>query len=179
MNFNSYPNAYQTSPYVNPYANKLATYDQMAQNIANNPYNPQMGGMPQQGMPQMGGMPQQGMQPNMNMPQQGMSMPTPQSNGIKMVTSIEETKNVTPNFDGTEIYFKDTVNKKLYVKYINLNGLPQTDVYKFETQTEVKPTTYVTQEDFDSLREQVESLTKSPTATNKRNSKTVDKGENE
>lgn len=172
MNFNQYPNAFQTSPYVNPYANKLATFDQMAQNIANNPYQQ---------------MPMQQQQMGMNMGNQ--QMPMPQPNTVRLVTSIDETKSVTPAFDGTETYFKDNVNKKFYVKYINLNGLPQTDVYTFEPQVQAevkekekaleKPS-FVSYEEFNLLKEKVDSLTPNSTTTNnskRANTKTADKGD--
>lgn len=178
MNFMQYPN-YQTSPYTNPYAQpfnnpygqKLANYDQMAQNINNS-------GLMQQNSP----MPTQIPNPNMN-------VNTPVV-GVRNVTNIEETRSIIPNFDGSETVFKDTTNKKVYLKYLNLNGLPQTDIYTLEesnAKVEEKKTetvagaSFVTKEEFESLKLKVEQYEQmlseqAPTKTVKKTTKT-DKGD--
>lgn len=62
---------------------------------------------------------------NVVTPQQTQSI----GNMVKPVTSIEEVKAITPDFSGAKMYFEDTTNGNMYIKYLGLNGLPILDIY--------------------------------------------------
>ena len=101
---------------------------------------------------------QQQMQP---MQQQSMQMQQPQGSIIKPVTSLEEVRGITPNFDGSKMYFEDVTNNKMYVKYIDLNGLPITKVFKLDdspapTNTTIVSDEYITKKEFEDLKIKIE-----------------------
>ena len=76
----------------------------------------------------------------------------PQMPNIRPVTSIEEVRGVTPNFDGSKLYFEDTVNKKLYSKYIDNNGMPHIDTYTITVEGEQIKEAYCTKEEYNALK---------------------------
>ena len=81
----------------------------------------------------------------------------PPTNFIKPVTSIEEVRGVTPNFDGSKLYFEDVTNNKMYVKYLGFNGLPIMEVFsKDENSTSEATNSFVSKEEFEQLRAKME-----------------------
>lgn len=123
----------------------------MQQNI--NPYLSQQ----QQQMQRLAQMEQlQQQQYQMQQPQQ-MQQP---SINIKQVTSIEETKVFTPDFSGAKMYFEDVINNKIYVKYMDLNGLPITKVYAIDNtppkNVETINVDYVSKDEFNTLKAKME-----------------------
>ena len=65
-------------------------------------------------------------------PNYGMNRPMYGSAVIRVrpVGSIEEVKASPIDFDGSIFYFHDIVNKKIYTKQINLDGMVQIDAYE-------------------------------------------------
>ena len=66
------------------------------------------------------------------------------------VSSIEEAKAMSIDFDGSIFYFPDLANKRIYTKQINLDGTATLKMYE---QTEIPApapveSIYVTKEDF-------------------------------
>ena len=114
-----------------------------------NRLNQMQGGYPQ--YPQAYPQPQQPIQPQ------------PQGNMIRTVTSIDEIKAITPNFDGSKMYFEDVTNGKLYVKYLGLNGLPITEIYGKEeipvvaenTTTQVNASDFVSRTEFEEMKAKI------------------------
>lgn len=110
--------------------------------------------------------PQQYQQPmqQYQQPQQQYQQPmqqAPAGNVIKPVTSLEEVRGITPNFDGSKMYFEDVASKKLYIKYIDLNGLPITQIYSLDTKpapttTETVSGDFVSKEEFNNLKAEIE-----------------------
>lgn len=74
------------------------------------------------------------------------------------VSSIDEVKAITVDFDGTVFYFPDLVNNKIYTKSINpINGMPQLNTYvlkeipKENIAEQQEQKNYVTREEFDAV----------------------------
>lgn len=51
---------------------------------------------------------------------------------VRPVSSIEEVKACPIDFDGSIFYFTDIANKKIYTKYINLDGTASIKVYELK-----------------------------------------------
>lgn len=70
------------------------------------------------------------------------------------VTSIEEVKGSTIEFDGSVFYFPDLANKRIYTKQINLDGTSTINMYELKPipQTPVvNSSQYVTREEFETV----------------------------
>ncbi len=50
------------------------------------------------------------------------------------------------------MYFEDTVNKKIYSKYIDMNGLPHIDVYSVSNEENKPQEAYCTKEEYNALK---------------------------
>ena len=89
--------------------------------------------------------------------QQQQMQPQPQ---VRPVTSIEEVRAISPNFDGSKQYFEDVTNNKMYIKYMDLNGLPITKVFSIDNtppkENNISNVDYVSKEEFNSLRVKME-----------------------
>lgn len=78
--------------------------------------------------------------------------------GIKgrPVSSIEEVKATTIDFDGSIFFFPDLANRKIYTKQINLDGTSTMNVYELKSiPVDPNPTQYVTREEFEKALEQL------------------------
>lgn len=73
--------------------------------------------------------------------------------GIKgrPVTSIEEARAASIDFDGSIFYFPDTANKRIYTKQINLDGTPSFNVYEWKNEPAMTSPQYVTREEFETV----------------------------
>lgn len=97
----------------------------------------------------------------------------------RQVSSIDEVKAMTIDFDGTIFYFPDLANNRIYTKQVNpMNGMAQMQVYELKEQpvsaTPPQNNNYITREEFEKaiaeLRKQ--STPSMPVATEKQ--KTTD-----
>lgn len=101
-------------------------------------------------------------QPQAYQPQQQFRVPymeQPQI-GIKgrPVSSIEEVKATTIDFDGSIFFFPDLANRKIYTKQINLDGTSTMNIYELKsTPVEPNPTQYVTREEFEEALKQLKN----------------------
>ena len=93
-------------------------------------------------------------------PNYGMNRPMYGSTAIRVrpVGSVEEVKASPIDFDGSIFYFHDIVNKKIYTKQINLDGMVQIDAY--ELAVPVQPTEepapeYVTKDELQAAMKQL------------------------
>ena len=60
----------------------------------------------------------------------------------RQVSSIDEVKAMTIDFDGTIFYFPDLANNKIYTKQVNsMNGMAQLHVYELKEQPIQSPST--------------------------------------
>lgn len=122
--------------------------------------------MPQQQQPQYAAVPY--------IPQQRMQYVEQPQIGIKgrPVSSIEEVKATSIDFDGSVFFFPDLANKKIYTKQINLDGTSTLNVYELKNipvETVVNPSQYVTREEFETVLAQLKEkiapqASKQPTA---------------
>ena len=66
----------------------------------------------------------------------GNTRPVYQPNGwnnrIRPVSSIEEVRAASIDFDGSVFYFSDLANKRIYTKQINLDGTAQLNMYELK-----------------------------------------------
>ena len=66
----------------------------------------------------------------------GNTRPVYQSNGwnnrIRPVSSVEEVRAASIDFDGSVFYFSDLANKRIYTKQINLDGTALINMYELK-----------------------------------------------
>lgn len=77
--------------------------------------------------------------------------------GIKgrPVTSIEEARATSIDFDGSIFYFPDLANKRIYTKQINMDGTSSLNVYEWKNDPVVNSPQYITREEFETVLEQL------------------------
>lgn len=99
------------------------------------------------------------------------------------VSSFEEARAMTIDFDGSTFFFPDLANKRIYTKQINMDGTASLFVYELREQP-VEPTNsnnmnYITREEFEQVIEELRAAHKgtigaaAPTATAKSESKFI------
>lgn len=73
--------------------------------------------------------------------------------GIKgrPVSSIEEARAISIDFDGSVFYFPDLANRRIYTKQINMDGTASLNVY----EPVVSSPQYVTREEFETTLAQL------------------------
>ncbi len=71
----------------------------------------------------------------------------------RLVSSIEEARAQTIDFDGSVFYFPDLANKKIYTKQINLDGTSTLNMYELKEIPQPVMVTqgqeYITREEFE------------------------------
>ena len=96
--------------------------------------------------------------PNWYQPQNAMREQAGQLKG-RPVTSIEEVKGMSVDFDGSVFFFPDLANKKIYTKQINADGTSSINLYELKPipQTPViNPQQYITREEFETALAQLQ-----------------------
>lgn len=86
----------------------------------------------------------------------------------RQVSSIDEVKAMTIDFDGTIFYFPDLANNKIYIKQVNpMNGIAQMQVYELKEQP--VPSTppqnnsnYITREEFEKAIAELRKISSTP-----------------
>lgn len=102
------------------------------------------------------------------MPQ--MNFQTPMLKG-RLVSSLEEAKAMSIDFDGSVFYFPDLANRRIYTKQINLDGTATLNLYELrEMPTEapviIESNAYITREEFEQAINQLRAdLTTQPKIT--------------
>lgn len=73
------------------------------------------------------------------------------------VSSLEEARALSIDFDGSVFYFPDIANKRIYTKQINLDGTAALNMYEL-VPTPVEPTAndYVTRTEFEKTLQQIQ-----------------------
>ena len=82
------------------------------------------------------------------------------STGLKgrPVSSLEEARASSIDFDGTVFYFPDLANKRIYTKQINIDGTASLLMYELkEIPVETQPN-YITREEFENTIAQLKNL---------------------
>lgn len=75
------------------------------------------------------------------------------------VSSLDEVRGTTIDFDGSIFYFPDMANKRIYTKQVNIDGTSTTSVYELRN-TPIEPDSgnYVTREEFDATMMQLKQV---------------------
>lgn len=77
------------------------------------------------------------------------------------VTSIEEVKGSTIEFDGSVFYFPDLANKKIYTKQINMDGTSTINMYELKPIPQaINSSQFVTREEFEAAFKQLQQQLK-------------------
>ena len=82
----------------------------------------------------------------------------------RLVSSLEEARATSIDFDGSIFYFPDLANKRIYTKQINLDGTATLNMYELrelptinEQQT-FASTNFVTRDEFNSVVSQLKAM---------------------
>lgn len=89
-------------------------------------------------------------------------MPQYQPIGLKgrPVSSFEEARAMTIDFDGSTFFFPDLANKKIYTKQINMDGTASLQVYEIREQPAEPTVNYITREEFERVVEELRQAAK-------------------
>ena len=94
---------------------------------------------------------------------QNQNMRFPAYTGLKgrPVSSIEEARAQSIDFDGSVFYFPDIANKRIYTKQINLDGTASLNMYELKEipiQTpQMMNANYITREEFEQTIAQLQA----------------------
>lgn len=112
-------------------------------------------------------------------PQQRMQYVEQPQIGIKgrPVSSIEEVKATSIDFDGSVFFFPDLANKKIYTKQINLDGTSTLNIYELKNtpvETVINPSQYITREEFETALAQLKEKIAPPQETTQQSKPKLD-----
>ena len=100
-------------------------------------------------------------QPNISPINPRPNLLTPQFGGLKghPVSSLEEVKASTIDFDGTIFYFPDIANKKIYTKSVGLDGVALLNMYELKPlPAEPIEGEFITRAEFDQALARISEL---------------------
>jgi len=84
------------------------------------------------------------------------------------VSSIEEARASSIDFDGSIFYFPDLANRRIYTKQINVDGTATLNMYEFKELPVAQPTTtvnnFVTRDEFEATIAQLKTAITPATA---------------
>lgn len=86
----------------------------------------------------------------------------------RMVSSIEEAKAMSIDFDGSVFYFPDLANKCIYTKQINMDGTATLNMYELkpiQNIPAVSTDNYVTRQEFEQVINQIKTILAPPQQT--------------
>ena len=93
-------------------------------------------------------------------PAANYNRPSTSSFGLKgrPVSSIDEARASSIDFDGTVFYFPDLANKRIYTKQINLDGTASLLMYELKEIPVSNQPNFVTREEFENTITQLKNL---------------------
>lgn len=82
------------------------------------------------------------------------------SQGLKgrPVSSLEEARASSIDFDGSVFIFPDLANRCIYTKQINMDGTATLNIYELKERPIEQPIQYVTREEFDTALQQIKMM---------------------
>ena len=97
------------------------------------------------------------------------SIPQPMGLKGRPVSSLEEARASTIDFDGSIFFFPDLANKKIYTKQINMDGTATLKMYELTELPTITPMSnvegnFVTKEEFEKALAQIHNLINGSTA---------------
>ena len=78
------------------------------------------------------------------------------------VSSLEEARALSIDFDGSVFYFPDLANKKIYTKQINMDGTATLNMYELKPMPVAPTTDYITRAEFESALLKIQELVAQP-----------------
>ena len=99
-----------------------------------------------------------------------MNYQTPVLKG-RLVSSFEEAKAMSIDFDGSVFYFPDLANRRIYTKQINIDGTASINMYELkeipmEAPMPIETAAFITREEFEQAINQLRNdLTTTPKIT--------------
>lgn len=78
----------------------------------------------------------------------------------RMVSSIEEARAMSIDFDGSVFYFPDLANKRIYTKQINMDGTATLNMYELKDIPNMTAVSsdYVTRQEFEQVINQIKTV---------------------
>lgn len=82
----------------------------------------------------------------------------------RLVSSLEEARATSIDFDGSIFYFPDLANRRIYTKQINLDGTATLNMYELKAMPTVNEqqtfasTNFVTRDEFDQVVAQLKAM---------------------
>jgi hypothetical protein len=68
------------------------------------------------------------------------------------VASLDEVKASPIDFDGSVFFFPDFGNKRIYTKFITIDGIPTINMYELKEMPAAEPSgNYITREEFEEV----------------------------
>lgn len=96
------------------------------------------------------------------------------TNRVRPVSSVEEVRASAIDFDGSVFYFPDLANKKIYTKFINLDGTASINMYELKEMPNAEipgnnfnSQNYITRQEFEDVINQLKSALQHPVAQQK------------
>lgn len=87
------------------------------------------------------------------------SAPIPQ---VRQVSSVEEVRACPIEFDGSIFYFPDIANKKIYTKFVNMDGTVAINMYELKDLTVANPSfdssAFITRSEFEETINQLKAF---------------------
>ena len=101
-------------------------------------------------------------QQSMQMPLTYLRQPTPTGLKGRPVSSIEEARASSIDFDGSIFYFPDLANRRIYTKQINMDGTATLNMYELKEMPSIEQSNasinnFVTREEFESVIAQLKN----------------------
>lgn len=85
---------------------------------------------------------------------------------VRPVSSFEEVRACPIDFDGSIFYFPDIANKRIYTKFINLDGTAAINMYEMKDMPPEEPMlntqNFITREEFQQVIEQLKMTLQPP-----------------
>lgn len=96
--------------------------------------------------------------PNYFQAQQPASRPISTALKGRPVSSLDEVRGTSIDFDGSVFYFPDLANKRIYTKQINMDGTAALNVYELKNipLTNEANLNFITREEFEQAMQQIQ-----------------------
>lgn len=84
---------------------------------------------------------------------------------VRPVSSIEEVRASSIDFDGSVFYFPDIANKKIYTKFVGMDGQVAINMYELREMPtgQAADSSYITREEFENTIMQLRMMYQQPT----------------
>ena len=84
---------------------------------------------------------------------------------VRPVASLEEVKASPIDFDGSVFFFPDFGNKRIYTKFITVDGIPTINMYELKEMPVAESNgNYITREEFEEVIQQLKMMYSAPPA---------------